>query len=129
MSQFYDNLAATAARLLATYGQVFEFTRYAPGSYDPSTGTDGAGATTTYSGNAAVFDYKSREIDGTNILQSDIRLLAERLTTVPERGDTVSIGGINYRVMRASPLAPGGVAVTYNLQLRVGGSENADELR
>ena len=69
-------------------------------------------------------DYSTREIDGTVIMRGDMQLIAsaEELFTaglVPNAGwaATVPIHG-KLRVMRASPVAPGGVAVLWKLQLR-----------
>lgn len=69
--------------------------------------------------------YKSHEIDGTNVLRTDTKcmLSAEavfRQNVVPAVGDMLTVSGLGkkFRVMDVQPLAPGGIAVFYWLQLR-----------
>lgn len=116
---FYPSLAATALSLLQEYGQSVTLSRTVRGTYDPATGAPAAGTTTTYTGTAAVFDYAQARIDGTDIRAGDqVAYLATDGVVLPLSGDTMTVGGVVYTVIRAGQLNPGGTAVLYDVQLR-----------
>ena len=117
MSRFYQNLAATASRLLANKGQSVTFSRETSTGFDPALGVDTT-TTSSYSGNGGAFDYNSSEIDGEIIQRGDIRLVLEAVDTAPLIGDTCDIDSLAYRVMNVKPTSPAGVPVIYELQLR-----------
>ena len=97
MSQFYDRTAATAARLLASYGQPVSITRTSGGTYDPLTGETTGQTTTTY---------------------TDKKLLCAAFEVDPVVTDTVTVGGLDWTVMRVKTLSPAGAAVLHELQVR-----------
>lgn len=95
----------------------------APGEVDGGTGTVTPGATVTVNTYGLVSEYTTREIDGSNIMRGDVKLRcsAEDLAKAkqaPTAGWTATLGGVKYRVMHASPVQPGGIAVMWKLQLR-----------
>jgi hypothetical protein len=118
MSQFYTKLAATASSLLTKYGQTVTFSRAVGATFNPATGTDTGGSTSTWTGKGASFNYNSSEIDGAMIQESDIRLLAEAVATQPVIGDQVTVNSIAYHVVSVNETSPGGTVVKYDIQLR-----------
>lgn len=117
MASFYDNLKASASRLLQSYGQQVSFSRPTDSSFDPVTGVTTPGVPVTFSGYGAVFDYSDDELIDTLIERGDIRLVLEA-GNVPEINDEVTIGSTVYRVMNVLTTSPGGTDVKYDLQLR-----------
>ena len=93
-------------------------TRNEAGEYDPATGS--APITTTVQDvTAAVFDYAHRYIDGTRILQGDRQAYLSAVGIwAPKQGDVMDWAGQKLTVVAAKPLAPAGLAVLYELQLR-----------
>ena len=116
---FYTNLAATALRLLTKRGQTTVFTRTTGATFDPVASSYSGGSTTTITGKGVTFPYESREINGTQIKQGDVRVFFEASTTAPAIDDKCTVGGVEYRVMSADPLSPGGTVVMYTVQLRI----------
>jgi len=115
---FYADMAATASELLAEFGTTATLVRPAVGTYNPAAGT----ATSTpasHAGRGAMFEYAQRDIDGTVIRQGDMRVyLAADLAVTPQTGDTLTIGGKTWKVMASRPLAPAGVTVIHDCQVR-----------
>lgn len=98
--------------------------RSVPGTYDPEKGGSTPATTLYYAGRGVFGQYKAREIDGTRILASDVRLKAlqnELLMTeagvitgtpaAPAIGDLIS----GYRVVNVGQDA---AKVTWTIQLR-----------
>lgn len=82
-----------------------------------------AGSTNELSAYVLLKDYKSKEIDGTNVLRTDRKGLmtateCAKAGVVPEVGMKLVIGEREYRIQFVDPLAPGDIAVFYTLQLR-----------
>lgn len=98
--------------------------RSVPGTYDPEKGGSTPATTLHYTGRGVFGQYKAREIDGTRILASDVRLKAlqsellmkdgEAVTetsAIPAIGDRIS----GYRVMDVGQDA---AKATWAIQLR-----------
>lgn len=117
MASFYQNLQATASRLLQSKGQNLTFSREVETGFNPGTGVK-TNTTTTYTGYGAAFDYMASEIDGTIIQAGDIKLMLEKTATAPEINDTVTIDSVVYRLMDVKKTAPGGIVVKYDCRLR-----------
>lgn len=114
----YAALAATAARLLAEYGQAVTLRNYTVGTYDTSTGR----TTTTNADitrNAALFDFGEGQTIGPGglIQQGDKKLLMEA-GVVPALEDHVIVAGVEYVIKGISEVNPAGVSVAYTLHLR-----------
>lgn len=62
-------------------------------------------------------DYAPKEIDGTNILSGDIRLVVTAEQDV-QIGDRIEVDGIMYRVQKPNPVKPADVIIVYKPQLR-----------
>lgn len=107
-------------RLLTKFGQAVAVRRTS------STGPEWDPTVTTadYTTLAAILDYNSRQIDGTNILVTDRRALvaagpltALGITSIAPP-DSIVVGGVAVPVVRVMPLNPAGVVVMYDCQLR-----------
>lgn len=121
MSGFYEDMAATAAEMLAEFGQPVTVTRETPGGYDPATGTTTAGTVQTWAPAGVKLDYTQREIDGTLIKSGDQRVyMSAEAGLDPQTGDTVTLGAEVWRVVTSRTLAPAGVAVLLDVQVRAG---------
>ena len=127
MTKFnYKKSRTTATKLISDFGQELILTHTEEGAYDPSTGLISS-VTTTQTGNGALLDYGSNEIDGTLMQYSDKKLLLSAIAldgtdlVKPEINDTCLVGGVNYTVK--SPLVEINPAntytVLYKLNLRV----------
>lgn len=88
------------------------------GIYDPNTGTVTA-ATTAYPCTAAVLNYSAKDIDGTLVLAGDAKvLIAPDVGQAPEANDKIVTADRQMTVVRCSPVAPAGVVVLYEVQVR-----------
>lgn len=117
----YAPLVATAARLLAEFGQTVTLTRVTPGAYDPVTGTNAAGTTATQSAAAVLLDYSAAEsgaqfADGSMVQIGDKKVLiqASGLAWAPDALTTVTdVAGVVWQLEQVRTLAPSGVALMY----------------
>lgn len=64
--------------------------RSVPGTYDPEKGGSTPATTLHYAGRGVFGQYKAREIDGTRILSSDVRLKALQNELLMKDGDAVT---------------------------------------
>ena len=105
----YTRLQATAQRLITKYGQSGTVKRGMPP--DPILGGDGT--VTPYPANLVPMTYDQRYIDGTTILANDrqIYISSVGLAIVPQVGDIVSAGGIDYHVVNADTNNYDGVTI------------------
>lgn len=117
---FYSSTTATAAKLLLKFGQSITLTFETGGTIDPATGVVTTAKTvTTVTGNGAPIKFKNREVDGTVVKSSDVKLILESVSPPPTQDWRATIKGVEYRVMEVDPVSPGGIDVIYILQLRV----------
>lgn len=126
---FYTGLRdTTAGPLIEKYGMALTLVRVTPGTYDPATGGVSGATTTTFAGFGVVDEFKVNEIISAQIRSTDKKLLlsAKGLNTVPQIGDQFTLSDGTYYIPEGSgsgynpiqPLAPGGIAVMYTIQLR-----------
>lgn len=106
------------------------FTRTTPGAYDTGTRTTGEPTTTTTAGVALAFDYEFKDSGaategGSLIRAGDKRLYLAALSALgaaiaaPRKGDACRApDGLTYAVENVKTLAPTGVAILYDVQLR-----------
>lgn len=112
----YPNTATTATRLLQRFGASCTLKRESGSAYDPSTGT----TVPTYDSlpsTACVFAMPQKYIDGTLILQGDQQAYLIPATE-PKQGDVLTWSGSDYTVIAVKPVAPAGVPVLFEAQLR-----------
>ena len=114
---FYSDIQATATRLITDKGQNLTFGRETSSGFDPILGVNTT-TSSTYTGYGVSTQYNKKEIDGTIIQIGDIKLILQKTTTDPLRGDTVTVDSIVYRVMDIEPVSPAGTVVIRKLQLR-----------
>lgn len=122
MSGFnYPKTAATATRLLQRFGAPAQIEQQGNGDYDPGTGgagsEDAASDDTTVNTTAAVFAYEQKYIDGTLVLQGDQQAFCAP-SVAPVQGDGFVWQGKRHTVVSVKPVAPAGVPVLYEVQIR-----------
>lgn len=123
-----DELQADLAQAfntdLADAVAVVDGSRSVPGTYDPEKGGSTPATTLHYTGRGVFGQYEAREIDGTRILASDVRLKALQNELLVKVGDVVTeapaipaIGDriSGYRVMNVGQDA---AKATWTIQLR-----------
>jgi len=118
---FYTRLRSTAAKLIRSKGQLLRV--YYGGVSGYGAGTSDAAGLPPVLLSGAVFDYPTKDVDGTKIQRGDKRLLLEAGDSIvpPGTKDRVEIGGTMHAVLDCKPVAPGGVDVVYEVQVRAGG--------
>jgi hypothetical protein len=115
----YADLALSADELLAEFGAVAQTVHTTAGTYDPEAGTSTPESTTTQDVTAVCIDYESKFIDGALILRGDKQVfMSARGVTAPVAGDKFTWQAAEYAVIAVTPLAPAGVVVLYELQVR-----------
>lgn len=97
---------------LADAVTAFTATRTTGAAYDPATGEMTSGSL-TYTGRGIFANYSARDIDGTLILSSDVRLTAlqSEVADVPQVGDKIN-------GKRVESVGKDAVGCTWVLQLR-----------
>lgn len=90
---------ATLKRMIDKHGTSVTFKSFTQGTYNVSTGVV-SGTEVTYTVKAYFYDYKLEEIDGSNVIYGDRRVLMSLVDTSgtaiasPQAGDTISgLGG------------------------------------
>ena len=63
-------------------------------------------------------NYSNAEIDGSNIMRGDIKLICSAGALRPGIGWSCLLDSVNYRVMNCEPIRESGVDVIYYVQLR-----------
>jgi len=116
----YDGAAQDAYDLIKEFGQsanLYHQAKSAPASpYEPDIKT-----AVSYAVIGVANSYAFKDIDGQVIKWGDLRLTipAKGLNYTPVSGDKVIWSGRTYSVMSVEPFQPAGVAITYDLQLRI----------
>lgn len=109
----YTRQRETATRLITKNGKSITLNRVTQGAYDPSTG-DASEVASTAVGVGVLLKFSNNEIDGSNILSSDRKLIYTGQE--PKIDDRY----INERVVSVNPLDPDeSGAILYTCQLRV----------
>lgn len=115
----YADMALTADELLAEFGAAATLTRTTAGQYDPETGTSTPESTVTQAITAVCIDYEAKFIDGTLIIRGDKQVfMSAKGVTPPAAGDKFTWPAAEYSVIAATPLAPAGIVLLYELQVR-----------
>ncbi len=118
MAPFYDRLRASAERLIKRFGSAATLTRTTRATFDAGAGSYGTETEAEYPTLAVLRDYEDRLIDGTRIVRGDRRAILDP-GVVPVIGDTLTIGGTDYRVIAVKTENPGGTPVYYEAQVRL----------
>lgn len=115
----YANIAATALRLIARFGQAVTITSRVQGTYNAA--TSAATVTETTQTTRGVLDqYKWREIDGSLIKAGDIKLIiAAKGLSAPAINDSVTLAdGSKLTIKNVDVLSPGAIPIIYICQVR-----------
>lgn len=121
----YDYVAerASAHADLKADGATVVLSTTGAGTQDGATGKVTPGTTVVVNTYGLLKNYRSNEVDGTLVQKGDLQVLSSaedlaRLGLTPAAGWICAVMGTTYRVMDVQPIAPGGVAVLWRLQLR-----------
>lgn len=125
MTGFYDDMAATAAEMIAEYGQPVTISTSEPGEYDTDTATSAPGAPATVTAMGVVTAYKAAEVDGSLVRNGDRKLSLSTVDTAgapvaePKTGSRATLAnGSKWTVMVVEAANPAGTPLVYRLQLR-----------
>lgn len=116
---FYDNLQATATKLLTSYGKACTLRKQTSGAYNPATGS--STITTTDSEVVGVLlNYsKSQMNQPDSLIQVNDRKAIIQGSVTPDVSDLFIFDGVTYRIISIKFVNPGGVNVISELQVRV----------
>lgn len=111
----YERMRATSTRMLTENGMAYDVLR--KGSIRVVAGKEILEPDKTFPAVGVRTDYKSGEIDGTVILNGDVRIVftAEAELSV---GDMVNIDGKQHRIVKPNPVKPATLLICYRAQLR-----------
>ena len=115
---FYTDMQAVADNTMAELGQIVTLTTKTVGAYNPATG-NAAVTVSTQQVKAVVFPRGAKDVDGTLIQQGDQKLLLSMAGAIaPHLDDTVTIGATTYTITFIKLLAPAGVNVLCECNIR-----------
>ena len=120
MSDFYSSLADDASDLIAEYGQAGTIRRTSAGIYDPATGSATGETTTDYPCSALGLTKNKAGValaDGTLVSEADRYFMVES-DTAPAVNDRLVLGATTLAIQSVRPLAPGGIALFYEVRAR-----------
>lgn len=111
----YQHMQATATRMLKQNGVEYDVTR--KGSVTVIGGIEHKTDDVQFTAVGVKTEYAPGEIDGTVIINGDVRLTftAEREIKI---GDLVDIDGTQHRVIKPNPAKPASLVLCYKAQLR-----------
>ena len=110
---------ASALEVLPESGEQVVFSYQSDPVFDNDTGdliSGGTGGTQTAYGYPE--NYSNAEIDGSNIMRGDIKLICSAGALRPVAGWLCLLDSKTYRVMNCEPIRESGVDVIYYVQLR-----------
>lgn len=112
--------AASIAKTLKAKGQAMTLTRVSGGTYDPVAGSVTTPVTTTYTvyGIEAAFRDGLTMSAGTLIQSGDRQAVVAADQATPVPGDSLTIGGIVWKVIAVTPVNPAGTALLFKCQVR-----------
>lgn len=111
-------IQATASKLLTKLGEAVTLSYQTQGDIDPATGEGAPGTTVEVKGFGYPGQYKSADVDGTNVLSSDVRLTMENVNPEPCKGWKAVVDCKSYRVMNVRHIRKSGAPVITVCQLR-----------
>ena len=110
---------ASALEMLQESGEQVVFSYQTDPVFDNDTGDLISGGSSVMQAAYGYPDsYSNAEIDGTNILRGDIKLICSAGALRPVVGWSCLLDSKNYRVMNCEPIRESGVDVIYYVQLR-----------
>lgn len=121
---FYDDMASTALRLIAQFGQTITLRDVTEGGYDPVTGSVTPGTTSDQEARAILQDYALQQsgasyAEGTEIRQGDKKItVAAKGLTPPQLTTKIIAGGANWTIVNIKEINPAGTPLVYEIQGR-----------
>ncbi len=114
----YTRPRATAERLLERFGQSASLITQGVATGSPTNPTLGADAEQAVTVVETEFTYQERQ--GTMIQESDRKFTMSTagVTTAPTTQDKLSVAGVTLSIVVVKPLAPGGVALPWEVHCR-----------
>jgi hypothetical protein len=111
----YAPLASTARKLISSAGKPVTLVRTSGESFDPVSGVSSSSSTTIFlgAGVETEFDYATR--DQSMALQASKRLLCVNIPAPVPSSDRLTVGGVDYLVVRSAPLEPGTVTLLFDV--------------
>jgi len=116
----YNSAAEEATRAIINAGTTLTIKRETAGTTDPITGLTTGGTVVSHSAIGVKLRYKNTDIDGTLVRSGDLRILLSvaGLTVTPESTDTITVSGVDWKIIDVKPLEPAEIVVLYELQIR-----------
>lgn len=115
----YADLALTADELLREFGAGATLSRTIAGGYDPATGISAPESVDVQNITAVCIDFDAKFIDGSLIVRGDKQVFVSAAdVALPLAGDKFTWQGGEFSVISVTPLAPAGVDVLFELQIR-----------
>lgn len=115
----YAGMSLTAAELIGEFGAAATLSRTIAGGYDPATGISAPQSVDVQNITAVCIDYDAKFIDGSLIIRGDKQVfVSAKDVTLPMAGDRFTWQGADYAVIAVTPLAPSGITVLIELQVR-----------
>lgn len=106
-------------KYIAELGEIITFTPVVEDAYNTTTGEAPEAGTTPYDVYGVPSNYKAREVDGNNILTTDVKVLLSNPPQVPEKGHTAFLNNSSMRVLEVKKVRVQGSTVVYIVQMRV----------
>lgn len=122
MTAFYNNLKATALRLLTDKGLACTLRKKTAGAYNTATGS-ATGTTTDYSIVGVLLNYNrldsNQKNDTDTMVKFDDRKAIIQSDIAPDLDDDFIFNGTTYRIISIKTTNPADIAIIYELQVRV----------
>lgn len=119
MSVFSTSVGAVSTSLISEFGEACTFSRKTLSSFDPNTSTRIVSSTATFTSSCVPEEFELDEIDNTNVLKTDIKLLVGPIVgNEPILDDTVEFSNKSYRIVMVNEVIVNSVTVLYELQVR-----------
>tara|TARA_B100000749_G_scaffold147467_1_gene113128 strand:- start:16266 stop:16649 length:384 start_codon:yes stop_codon:yes gene_type:complete len=125
MAGFYDEMATVALELISEFGQAGQIKDEVPGSYDPVTGDETGGSTSTQDAQMILLDYTSQEAGakyaaGTEVKVGDKKILiaSKGLDSAPLMTSLIHADGADWRVQSIKISNPAGTPLAYEIHGR-----------
>lgn len=113
----YQRGYQTALRMLKKYGASYQMKRDGRHWVDDETGKEHHEPETRFSAIGVKVQYKPRDIDGTLILSTDIKMVFSPEVAI-HKGDHVLVDDVWLRVHEPNPIKPAELVICYQSQLR-----------
>lgn len=115
---FYENIAATALRLISEKGRNVTYRAFTTGNYNPATGSVSGDSTTDTTVKMVVTRVVTQNIDNSTLQRGDRLLLIAAGVVVPNEKDRIVDGSDTFQIISVEEIKPADTAIVYKLQVR-----------